>query len=112
MTSIANIAGGDMTCALAAGNDAIMTINTGANDLRMIHRNGCNRCPGRREFLMTGITYITAGYVHRALAAGCGPVVTSNTITYKCRMVHRYNGRPGIGAMATVTLCSRENVRR
>ena len=88
MTSIANIAGGDMTCALAAGNDAIMTINTGANDLRMIHRNGCNRCPGRREFLMTGITNITTGYVRRTLATGDYPIMTSHTVTGKRSVIH------------------------
>ena len=104
MTGITDVTGGDMTCTLAAGNGAVVTIKTGADDFRMIHCNSGYRNPGGRKFLVTGITYITAAYVCRTLAAGCYPIVTSNTVTHKCRMVHRNSRHPGSGSMTVVTL--------
>ena len=59
MTGITNIRGWNMVSALATGHSAVMTIETGTHDLRMIYRSGVYRRPGRREFLVTGIAYVT-----------------------------------------------------
>ena len=59
MTGITNIRRWNMTGTLATGDSTVMTIKTGAHDLRMVDRDGRDRCPGRREFLMTRIAYVT-----------------------------------------------------
>ena len=88
MTGITNVAGGNVTCAHATGDSAIMAIKASAHDLGMIYRDRRNRYPGRWKFLMAGITYITAGYMRRTLAAGGDPIMAGCTIASKRSVIH------------------------
>ena len=100
MTGIANIRRWYMVGTFATGDRAVMTIKTGAHDLRMVDRRCGYRCPGCRELLMTGIAYVTRSNVRCALATGRYAIVTSDTVTDKRRMINSSDGYPGIGAMA------------
>ena len=103
MTGVTHITRWDMVATLTAGDRAIMTIKTGADDFRMIHRRGSNRRPTRREFLMTGITHITARDMTGIFTARRRPIVTGNTITDKRGVINGEGWYPGIGAMTIVT---------
>ena len=110
MTGITHIGGWNMVRRFTTGNGAIMTIKTRADDLRMIHRDGRDWCPGRREFLVTGIANISTGYMRCALATGRYPIVTSNTVTDKRGVINSKRRCPGIGSMAIVTFQRRLNM--
>ena len=58
MTGFTDVSGVDMRSTLARSNHTIMTTDTAADNLRMIHGTGCNRNPGSRSRLVTGITHI------------------------------------------------------
>ena len=111
MTGITHIRGGYMVRRHATGNGAVMAIETDAHDLRMVDCDGGYWRPGRREFLMTGIAHITRGNMRCALATGRYPIVTSDTVTDKRRMINSCHGCPGIGAMASITFQRRLNMR-
>lgn len=53
MTGITHIGGRQMVIGFTAGQRPIMTVNTGTDDLGVIHSRGDNGCPGGRGNFMT-----------------------------------------------------------
>ena len=111
MTGLAGVTAKNMVSGLANGNDIVVTAGAGANDLAVVHRTGRHRGPLGREFLMAGVTDITAADVACALAAGIHPVVTGAAIARKAGVVHRRR-HPLAGAVAGVTFLVGNQMRR
>ena len=68
MTGFAGIGAVDMAYRFTAGNRAIVTTETGADDLGMIHRAGRYRRPWRRPRCMAQATLISTVDMGRAFA--------------------------------------------
>ena len=58
MTGVASVAGINVCCALTAGKRAVMTTDTGTDNMTMIDRADLHRNPGCWARLMTGVTGI------------------------------------------------------
>ena len=89
-----------------------MTIKTGTHDLRMVDCDGGYWRPGRREFLMTRIAYVTGRDMVSGFTTGRHPIVASNTVTDKRGVINCKRRCPGIGSMAIVTFQRRLNMVR
>ena len=85
-----------MTSRLATGNGAIVTTDTGTNDLVVINCATGNRCPGCWAWFMTGIASVRGINMTGGLATGNGAIMTAGTGTNHISMVNRIirNGCP------------------
>ena len=88
MANIALLGRRNMARALARGNRTIMTIRTGANYLRVIHRARRHRCPFRRRHRMARFAHIGGSDMGRALTTGLDAIVTTNTIIGNGAVIH------------------------
>lgn len=102
MTGIAERGGIDMSRALAAGRDAVVTGQTAAIHLTVIHRAGSQRCPGRGRNVMTGITNIRGIYVSDMFSTGNYAVVTSGAIATETRVINTADRHPRRHAVANI----------
>lgn len=78
-----------------------VTGNTGTDYLTMIHRE--RRCPTRREFIMTELTFVAGQNMPAGLAAGIHAIMTVNTTVNDGTMIHT-SRCPGCGSMTNITL--------
>jgi len=79
MTSGAVVAGRHMGQRFSARGNVVVTIDTDADDLRMIHRARRHRFPRRRSHRVTGITLVATGDVIGEFATRLHAVMTANT---------------------------------
>lgn len=83
VAGVAHIGGINVRRSFAGGNRAIMTTDTGADDLRMIHCPRLHRRPGGREHRVAGIALIGAVDVVGTLAAGGRTIMTANAVVHE-----------------------------
>ena len=113
ITAMATVALGcrwNMVRGFAGCNDIVVTTGTGSKHLRVIHRVGCNRCPKRREFLMTGVTQVGGTNMRRGFTTGIGAIVTGTAIPGKRAVINRRR-YPLRGAVAIITFQCGRNMR-
>ena len=60
-----------------------MTRGTGTDDIIMIYRVGRNRCPARRELLVTQFAAVRGVDMCWALSASLYTIVTGNTVGHE-----------------------------
>ena len=89
MANIALLGRRNMARALARGNRTIMTIRTGANYLRVIHRARRHRYPFGRRHRMARFAHVSAGNVRRALAARGGAIMAIHAIAGDRAVINR-----------------------
>lgn len=77
----------------------------------MIHRGGCDRSPTGGKFFVTGIAHITAGDMTCAFPAGEDPIVTSNAVVHKRRVIYSCRN-PLLRIMTIVTFLGGGNMVR
>lgn len=102
MAGIAIVRRVNVRCTLSRRDISVVTANTGANHLRMIHRSRSNWCPGSREFLVAGIAQIGGVNMGGTLSTGVGAIVAIDTVIDEVRMIHT-GWSPGVRGMADVT---------
>ena len=110
MTGITHIACRDMVHTLTAGHGSIMTINTSTDDFRMVYRGSSDRRPAYREFLMAGITNITARDMTGIFTARRYPIVTGNTVADKRGVINGKRRHPGIGTVTIIAFQCRHHM--
>jgi len=88
MATIAIQIGDDMGRRFTGSNNAIMTIETDAQHLRMIDRVGRDWFPRHRTGLMTGLADVTAINMSGQLATGDHAVMTIDTGSDYLRVIH------------------------
>lgn len=79
VTELALLRGIDMGLRPAAGSDIIVTTDTTAIDLGVVHRRRRQRCPGRRSRLVAELALVTAIDVRCALSRNDDIVMTADT---------------------------------
>ena len=80
MTGVTLITGSRMTDDFTGCNGAIVTANTGTDDLRMIDRWLGHRRPMRGEFLVTFFAIVTRQNMRRVFSAGGIAVMTADAV--------------------------------
>lgn len=114
MATIAVIAAGNVLRGLAAGHGGIMATDATAIDFGMVNRAIGHRSPGRREYLMAGITVSTGADVGRRLTTGGITIVAAEAIVHKVAVIRgaACDRQPGGGDMTNITLLGGDNMVR
>ena len=81
VASITSVGTINMISRFAARDGSIVTAGTDADNLAMINGRRSNRCPVSREFLVAGITDVSAIDVSCIFTAGSDTIMTGETIT-------------------------------
>ena len=111
VTGITGIGAVDMIHALTRCHHTIVTTDTGAIHLRMVHHVSGDGRPQSGEFFVAGIAYVRSIYMIRSFTAGGYAVMTANTVIHKWRMING-RGYPLLGAMTIVTFLGGGNMGR
>lgn len=111
VAGVTAITGIDMIHALAGCHNTIVTTDTAAIHLCMIHGVRGNRRPESREFFVAGIAHIRRINVIGSFAARGYAVMTGDTVIDKRCVVHRRR-YPLLGTVAIVTFLRGGNMGR
>ena len=111
MTRITLITTVDVIGSFATGDNTIMTADTGPNHLRVVNCGNRYRHPCRRRFLMTEFASITAIDVRWPFATCCHPIVTTDAVIEKRRVIH-YRWYPRDNRMTGIAFLCGDNMRR
>lgn len=74
----------NMSGTFTGSNNVIVTAGTDTNNFIVIHCGRCNRRPGSRERLMTGITDIGTVNMGGTFTTGISAIMAGNTAT-RCK---------------------------
>ena len=110
VTGITGIGAIDMIHALTRRHQTIVTTDTGAIHLRMVHHVSGDGRPQSWEFFVAGIAHVRSIYMIRSFTAGGYAVMTANTVIHKWRMING-RGYPLLRTMTVITFLRSGNVR-
>lgn len=103
MAAIAQLAAANMVRRLTAGDDAVVTTETGADDLGMVHTARDHRQPLGRQLVMTQLAIVRGREMRWRLAAGAHAIMAQDATAGERRVVHG-SAQPRGRDMAHITL--------